>query len=79
MLDEPSLGLAPMIVDEVFRTIAELRDEGVTILLVEQSAYRALAISDYAYVLRVGNVVAEDEAGTLLKNRDVLDAYLGEV
>ncbi len=79
MLDEPSLGLAPMIVDEVFRTIAELRDEGVTILLVEQNAYRALAIADYAYVLRVGNVVAEDEAGTLLKNRDVLDAYLGEV
>ena len=74
-----AIGRALMIVDEVFRTIAELRDEGVTILLVEQNAYRALAIADYAYVLRVGNVVAEDEAGKLLKNRDVLDAYLGQV
>lgn len=79
MLDEPSLGLAPLIVEEVLRTIEELRREGATILLVEQNAYRAIAIADRAYVLRVGSVMLHDRAGALLKNRDLLDAYLGEV
>ncbi len=78
MLDEPSLGLAPLIVEEMFRTVSELKEEGTTILLVEQNAYGALAVADYAYVLRVGEVVAEDTAANLLKNRDFLDAYLGE-
>ncbi|MCK0103248.1 ABC transporter ATP-binding protein [Pseudohalocynthiibacter sp. F2068] len=78
MLDEPSLGLAPLIVQEMFRTLSELKKSGTTILLVEQNAYGALAIADYAYVLRVGEVVAEDTAKNLLENRDFLDAYLGE-
>ncbi len=79
MLDEPSLGLAPMVVEHVFRTISQLRDEGATVLLVEQNAYQALAIADYAYVMRVGSVVVHDKADALLRNRDLLDAYLGEV
>lgn len=78
MLDEPSLGLAPILVEEMFKTIAQLKDEGTTILLVEQNAYGALAVADYAYVLRVGEVVASDEANKLLKNKSFLDAYLGE-
>lgn len=78
MLDEPSLGLAPLIVREMFNTIQQLKDEGTTILLVEQNAYGALAVADYAYVLRVGEVVAEDTVSNLLKNRDFIDAYLGE-
>lgn len=78
MLDEPSLGLAPLIVQEMFKTVRELKEAGTTILLVEQNAYGALAVADYAYVLRVGEVIAEDSAAALLKNRDFLDAYLGE-
>ena len=78
MLDEPSLGLAPLIVEQMFRTVSQLKEEGTTILLVEQNAYGALAVADYAYVLRVGEVVAEDSAAALLKKRDFLDAYLGE-
>ncbi len=78
MLDEPSLGLAPLIVQEMFDTIQQLKEEGTTILLVEQNAYGALAVADYAYVLRVGEVVAEDTASKLLKNKEFLDAYLGE-
>ena len=78
MLDEPSLGLAPKLVDEMFKTVSELRDEGTTILLVEQNAYGALAIADYAYVMRVGQVVVEEDAKSLLTNKSLLDAYLGE-
>ncbi|MBL93982.1 MAG: ABC transporter ATP-binding protein [Magnetovibrio sp.] len=78
MLDEPSLGLAPKLVDEMFKTVSELRDEGTTILLVEQNAYGALAIADYAYVMRVGEVVVEEDAKSLLTNKSLLDAYLGE-
>lgn len=78
MLDEPSLGLAPKLVEDMFETVSKLKSEGTTILLVEQNAYGALAVADYAYVLRVGEVVAEDQAKNLLTNRSVLDAYLGE-
>ena len=78
MLDEPSLGLAPKLVEEMFQTVATLKSEGTTILLVEQNAYGALAIADYAYVLRVGEIVAEENAKSLLTKRSLLDAYLGE-
>ena len=78
MLDEPSLGLAPKLVEEMFETVSSLKSEGTTILLVEQNAYGALAVADYAYILRVGEVVVKDEATTLLNNRGLLDAYLGE-
>jgi len=78
MLDEPSLGLAPKLVEEMFQTVAMLKSEGTTILLVEQNAYGALAIADYAYVLRVGEVVVAENAKSLLTKRSLLDAYLGE-
>lgn len=78
MLDEPSLGLAPKIVQFVFETISELGKEGTTILLVEQNAYGALGISDYAYALRVGAIGLEDRASKLLENKKFVDAYLGE-
>ena len=78
MLDEPSLGLAPKLVEEMFQTVATLKSEGTTILLVEQNAYGALAIADYAYVLRVGEIVLEENAKSLLTKRSLLDAYLGE-
>eukprot|EP01029_Cantina_marsupialis_P027428 TRINITY_DN7673_c0_g3_i1.p1 TRINITY_DN7673_c0_g3~~TRINITY_DN7673_c0_g3_i1.p1 ORF type:complete len:231 (+),score=58.11 TRINITY_DN7673_c0_g3_i1:51-743(+) len=66
MLDEPSLGLAPKIVGELFETITKLREEGITILLVEQNAFAALEISDYAYVLENGEMALEDEAKNLI-------------
>ncbi|UCF32014.1 MAG: ABC transporter ATP-binding protein [bacterium] len=78
LLDEPSLGLAPMIAGEIFRTIAKLREEGVTILLVEQNARAALALADRGYVLETGTVVLQDRAERLLKNREVQRAYLGK-
>lgn len=78
MLDEPSLGLAPKLVQEMFESVSALKAEGTTILLVEQNAYGALAVADYAYVLRVGEVVVEQDAQSLLTNKSLLDAYLGE-
>ena len=75
LLDEPSLGLAPLIVTSIFATIRELRDEGVTILLVEQNAKQALQLADHAYVLETGSIVLE---GTdLLADERVRAAYLG--
>ena len=77
-LDEPSLGLAPLIVAEIFRAVRELRDrDGLTILLVEQNAARALAIADYAYVLENGRVVIDGTPAVLEKNADVREFYLG--
>jgi branched-chain amino acid transport system ATP-binding protein len=77
-LDEPSLGLAPLIVSEIFSAIRELRDSsGLTILLVEQNASRALAISDYAYIMENGKVVLDGSADALNKNADVREFYLG--
>ncbi len=77
MLDEPSLGLAPKIVGEVFETILRLKEEGITILLVEQNAYSALRISDYAYVLENGLIAIEDKAQDLIGNDEIRKKYLG--
>lgn len=79
MLDEPSLGLAPRMIDEVFNVLAELRDEGVTILLVEQFAERAVAFADRAYVLRVGRLAAEGTADEIGSREGLAVAYLGGV
>lgn len=79
MLDEPSLGLAPKIVAEVFGIIKRLNKEGMTILLVEQNASSALKISNYGYVLESGSIVLEDTAKSLLKDEKVRKTYLGEV
>jgi branched-chain amino acid transport system ATP-binding protein len=77
-LDEPSLGLAPLVVTEIFRCIQELRDTtGLTILLVEQNASRALAIADYAYIMENGRVVLDGTAEQLQRNADVREFYLG--
>jgi branched-chain amino acid transport system ATP-binding protein len=77
MLDEPSMGLAPILVDEVFRALAEIRQAGTTILLVEQNARKALDISDYAFVLERGRLAHEGEARTLRDDPRVVAAYLG--
>ena len=77
MLDEPSLGLAPLIVREVFRIIADLRQRGVSILLVEQNARAALQIADQAYVLETGSIALAGTAAELAGNPRVVDAYLG--
>jgi branched-chain amino acid transport system ATP-binding protein len=77
MLDEPSLGLAPRIVRDILRIVAELRDTGVAILLVEQNARAALQIADRGYVLETGEVVLQGEAGELARNPRVIESYLG--
>ncbi|MES4992596.1 ABC transporter ATP-binding protein [Phyllobacterium sp. 22229] len=77
MLDEPSLGLAPKIVEDMFDVISELKSRGVSILLVEQNARGALAISDYAYVVELGKVVLEGEASSLVNDQRIIDSYLG--
>nr|WP_299241966.1 ABC transporter ATP-binding protein [uncultured Halomonas sp.] len=77
LLDEPSLGLAPIIIAQIFEIIAKLRDEGTTIFLVEQNAHKALSIADRGYVLEHGRVVLADSGQALLANDDVRRAYLG--
>ena len=77
MLDEPSLGLAPLIVKEIFKTIADLRATGVTILLVEQNARAALEVADHGYVLEMGEIALEGDAASLAKDSRVIDTYLG--
>ena len=77
MMDEPSLGIAPIIVEEIFKLILKIRESGKTILLIEQNANAALSISDYAYVLELGNIVLEGPGNELLQNPDVKKAYLG--
>jgi len=77
LLDEPSLGLAPILVKSIFDTIREINASGVTILLVEQNARAALKLAHRAYVMEVGNIVLEDEARALLENPEVGKAYLG--
>ena len=77
LLDEPSMGLAPVIVQEVFRTIQRLKQEGMTMLLVEQFAKTALAVSDYAYVMERGRIAIEGPPAELRKNERVFAAYLG--
>jgi branched-chain amino acid transport system ATP-binding protein len=79
LLDEPSMGLAPLVVQEIFRVLRRLRDErGVTILLVEQNAKAALKLADRGYVLETGKVILEGEADELLENSEVKRAYLGK-
>jgi branched-chain amino acid transport system ATP-binding protein len=77
LLDEPSMGLAPIIIDQVFDVIAKLRSSGTTILLVEQNAERALTLADRAYVLESGRVVLSGTGMELLGNKEVADAYFG--
>ncbi len=77
MLDEPSLGLAPLLVREIFRIITNINQEGTTILLVEQNAKMALAIADYGYVLETGRIVLSDTPKALMENEDVKEFYLG--
>jgi len=77
MMDEPSMGLAPLIVKDIFATVRRLRDEGSTVLLVEQNAKAALGIADRGYVLETGRIILEENAEDLLSNRDVQRAYLG--
>ena len=77
MLDEPSLGLAPLVVKEIFRIIDGLRATGVTILLVEQNARAALEVADHGYVLEMGEIALEGPAAELAKDSRVIDTYLG--
>jgi branched-chain amino acid transport system ATP-binding protein len=77
LLDEPSLGLAPILVEQIFELIARLREEGTTILLVEQNVHRALEIADRAYVLVNGRVDSQGRAGDLLRSAEIEQAYLG--
>ena len=77
LLDEPSMGLAPQLVREIFAIVAELRAEGNTILLVEQNARKALAICDYAYVMESGRISMEGRGADLLANNAMVSAYLG--
>jgi branched-chain amino acid transport system ATP-binding protein len=77
LLDEPSLGLAPLLVDRIFEVIQQLRQGGVTVLLVEQNAYQALRVADRAYVLETGHIKLEGPAHELATNQEVKQAYLG--
>ena len=77
MLDEPSLGLAPLIVREIFRIIEQLREQGTSILLIEQNARAALAVSDHGYVLETGAIVLDGPADALAQDPRVIDTYLG--
>ncbi len=77
ILDEPSMGLSPLFVKEIFEVIKQLKEKGTTILLVEQNAKMALSISDRAYVIETGEIVLEGNAKDLLRNDRVKKAYLG--
>jgi branched-chain amino acid transport system ATP-binding protein len=77
LLDEPSMGLAPILVQQIFDTIVEIRKQGVSVLLVEQNAFLALQIADYGYVIETGEIVLEGPGRDLLANPRVKDAYLG--
>ena len=78
MLDEPSMGLSPLLVKEVFKIIKDINRQGVTVLLVEQNAYMALSIAHRAYVLETGKIVQEGKASDLLNDESIKKAYLGE-
>ncbi|HEU5435710.1 MAG TPA: ABC transporter ATP-binding protein [Telluria sp.] len=77
LLDEPSMGLAPLLIKEIFRIVESLRDQGITILLVEQNAHAALAIADVGYVIETGAIVLSGPGPALLENEQVQSAYLG--
>jgi branched-chain amino acid transport system ATP-binding protein len=78
LLDEPSMGLAPMVVKQIFDTIVEINKSGTTILLVEQNANMALSIANRAYVLETGKIVIKGNANEMLNNESIRAAYLGE-
>lgn len=78
VMDEPSMGLSPLLVTEIFHIIEEINKEGTTVLLVEQNAKKALSIADRAYVLETGKIVLEGDAKELIHNEEVKKAYLGE-
>ena len=78
LLDEPSMGLAPLLVNQIFETILDINEQGTTILLVEQNAHMALSIADRGYVLETGEVVLAGQAEELIDNDEVRCAYLGE-
>ena len=77
LLDEPSLGLAPLIVKDIFNIVKEINKEGTTVLIIEQNALQTLKISDYAYVLEVGEIHMEGEAQVIMKDSRLIEAYLG--
>jgi branched-chain amino acid transport system ATP-binding protein len=77
LLDEPSLGLAPLLVKQIFQIIREINDQGISILLVEQNARKALSIADRGYVLETGNITISGLASDLKSNQKVQEAYLG--
>ncbi len=77
MLDEPSLGLAPLIVHNIFNIIQEIRDAGTTVLIVEQNAVQTLKLADQAYVMENGEIVLNGSGKELLKNEEIRTAYLG--
>ncbi|MDI3299408.1 MAG: ABC transporter ATP-binding protein [Bacillota bacterium] len=77
LLDEPSMGLAPVLVEQIFETILQLKRDGITILLVEQNANQALRVADRGYVLQTGRITLADEAARLLDNPEVQEMYLG--
>ena len=77
LLDEPSMGLAPLIAEQILRSTSTLRDANVTVFLVEQNAYAALSLSDRGYVLESGDVVMSDTGQNLLRNDQIKSAYLG--
>ena len=79
LLDEPSLGLAPLLVQTIFEIIGELHSEGLTILLVEQNAHQALMVSSHGYVMESGKIVLEGSAKQLMADQAVIDSYLGQV
>jgi branched-chain amino acid transport system ATP-binding protein len=78
LLDEPSMGLAPVLVEQVFETIRKVNEQGTTVLLVEQNALVALNIADHGYVLETGQIILEGPAKELAHNDEVRKAYLGE-
>ncbi|MGD9569967.1 MAG: ABC transporter ATP-binding protein [Sedimentibacter sp.] len=78
MLDEPSMGLAPLVVEDVFQIIKSINSNGTTVLVVEQNAQVALSVADYGYVMEVGEIILQDNADSLLKNPQVKKIYLGE-
>lgn len=77
LLDEPSLGIAPLLIKDIFDTLVKIKQEGTTILIVEQNAMATLKIADYAYVLELGKISMQGEPSVLLKDQRLVEAYLG--
>ena len=77
LLDEPSLGLAPLVVQDIFKIIGEIKKEGTTVVIVEQNALQTLKIADFGYILELGTINISGEAGILIKDQRLIDAYLG--